>query len=50
MQLNEMTKEHLLTVNNLDKHFQDESIGKTVTVKAVNNLSLYVLRLSLIHI
>ena len=44
MQQNEMTKELLLTVNNLDKHFQDESIGKTVTVKAVNNLSLYVLR------
>ena len=44
MQQNEMTKEILLSVNNLEKHFQDESIGKTVTVKAVNNLSLYVLR------
>ena len=44
MQQNEMTKEILLSVNNLEKHFQDESIGKTVTVKAVNNISLYVQR------
>ncbi|QFK71397.1 ATP-binding cassette domain-containing protein [Pradoshia sp. D12] len=44
MQQNDNTKDILLTVNNLEKYFKDESLGKKVIVKAVNNITLCIER------